>query len=70
LSIIVNVILLWFLNNCKLCVESRAAYRDVVGKREGKRLLGRPRQRRKDNIKIDLQKVGCGGNRLDQAGSG
>jgi len=29
-------------------------------KPEGKRLLGRPRRRRKD-IKMDLQEVGCGG---------
>ena len=32
-----------------------------VGKPEGKRPLGRPRHRWKDNIKIELQKVGCGG---------
>jgi hypothetical protein len=31
-----------------------------VGKPEGKRSLGRPRLRWEDNIKIDLQKVGCG----------
>ena len=61
LSIIVIVISLWFLNNLKLSLESRAAYRAVVGKSEGKRLLGRPRQRREDNIKIDLQEVGCRG---------
>ena len=28
---------------------------------EGKRLLGRPRRRREDNIKMDLQELGCGG---------
>jgi hypothetical protein len=33
----------------------------LVGKPEGKRLLGRPRRRREDNIRIDLQEVGCGG---------
>jgi hypothetical protein len=33
----------------------------LVGKPEGKRLLGRPRLGWEDNIKIDLQKVGCGG---------
>jgi len=33
----------------------------LVGKPEGKRPLGRPRRRREDNIKMDLQKVGCGG---------
>jgi len=32
-----------------------------VGKPEGKRLLGRPRHRWEDNIKMDLQEVGCGG---------
>jgi hypothetical protein len=32
-----------------------------VGKPEGKRSLGRPRRRWEDNIKIDLQEVGCGG---------
>jgi hypothetical protein len=32
-----------------------------VGKPEGKRPLGRPRRRWEDNIKMDLQKVGCGG---------
>jgi len=32
-----------------------------VGKPEGKRPLGRPRLRWEDNIKMDLQEVGCGG---------
>ena len=32
-----------------------------MGKPEGKRPLGRPRRRWEDNIKIDLQEVGCGG---------
>jgi hypothetical protein len=32
-----------------------------VGKPEGKRVLGRPRRRWEDNIKMDLQEVGCGG---------
>ena len=31
------------------------------GKPEGKRPLGRPRHSWKDNIKMDLQEVGCGG---------
>jgi hypothetical protein len=31
-----------------------------VGKPEGKRLLGRPRRRWEDNIRMDLQEVGCG----------
>ena len=32
-----------------------------MGKPEGKRLYGGPRRRWEDNIKMDLQKVGCGG---------
>jgi hypothetical protein len=32
----------------------------LVGKPEGKRPLGRPWRRREDNIKMDLQEVGCG----------
>ena len=32
-----------------------------MGKPEGKRPLGRPRRRWKDNIKMDLQEVECGG---------
>ena len=31
-----------------------------MGKSEGKRLLGSPRRRWEDNIKMDLQEVGCG----------
>ena len=34
--------------------------RVLVGKPEGKRPLGRPRHRREDNIKVDLQEVGGG----------
>jgi hypothetical protein len=41
--------------------EGRGMYRDLVGKHEGKRPLGRPRLRWEDNIKTDLQEVGCGG---------
>ena len=33
----------------------------LVGKPEVKRPLGRPRCRLEDNIKMDLQEVGCGG---------
>jgi hypothetical protein len=37
------------------------AYRDLVGKPEGKRPLGRPRRRWEDNIRIDLREIGWGG---------
>jgi len=48
----------------------RGVYRVLVGIPEGKRRVGRPRRRWEDNIKIDLQAVGCGGSGLDRAGSG
>jgi hypothetical protein len=41
--------------------EGRGLYRFLVRKPEGKRLFGRPRHRWEDNIKMDLQEVGCGG---------
>jgi len=41
--------------------KRRGVYRALVGKPEGKRSLGRPRRRWKDNIKMDLQEVGCRG---------
>jgi hypothetical protein len=40
--------------------EGRAVYSVLVGKPEGKRPLGRPRRRWEDNIRMDLQEVGCG----------
>jgi hypothetical protein len=41
--------------------ESRGLYRVLVGKLEGRKPLGRPRRRCVDNIKVDLQEVGCEG---------
>jgi hypothetical protein len=41
--------------------EERGVYRVLVGKPKGKRPLGRPWRRWKDNIKMDLQEVGCEG---------
>jgi hypothetical protein len=41
--------------------EGRGVYKVLVGKSEGKRPLGRPRCRWEDNIKAELQEVGCGG---------
>jgi hypothetical protein len=38
----------------------RGAYRVFAGKPEEKRSLGRPRRRWVDNIRVDLQEVGCG----------
>ena len=41
--------------------ESRGLYRVLVGKPEGKKPLGRPRHSWENNIKMDLQEVGCEG---------
>jgi hypothetical protein len=40
--------------------EGIGVYRVLVGKPERKRPLERPRRRWEDNIKMDLQEVGCG----------
>jgi hypothetical protein len=40
--------------------EGRGVYRVLVGKHDGKVPLGKPRIRWEDNIKVDLQVVGCG----------
>ena len=40
--------------------EERSVYRSLMAKPEGKRPLGRPRRRWVDNIRMDLQEVGCG----------
>jgi len=39
----------------------RGACRVLVGKPERKRLLGRPKRRWEDSIKMALKEVGCGG---------
>ena len=40
--------------------EERGVNRVLVGKPEGRRPLGRPRRGWVDNIRMDLQEVGCG----------
>jgi hypothetical protein len=40
--------------------ERRRIYRVMVGKSEGKRPLGRPSRRWANDIKMDLQEMGCG----------
>jgi hypothetical protein len=40
--------------------DRRGVYRDMVGKPEGKRPLGRPRHRWEDNIKMDFRKWDVG----------
>jgi hypothetical protein len=52
--------------------EDRGVHRVLVGKPEGKRPLERPRHRWENNIKMDHQEVGGGGDSwgLDGVGSG
>ena len=40
--------------------EEKVVYRVLLGKLEGRRPLRRPRRRWVDNIRMDLQEVGCG----------
>jgi hypothetical protein len=40
--------------------EVKGVYRVLVGKTEGRRPLGKPRRGWEDNIRMDLQEVGCG----------
>ena len=47
--------------------EGRGVHRVLVGKPEGKRPSGRPRRRWEDNIKMDLQGVGGGGDWMELA---
>jgi hypothetical protein len=44
---------------CSAYGERKDVYRVLVRKPEGKRPLGRPRRRWEDNIKMDLQEMGC-----------
>jgi hypothetical protein len=46
---------------CSADGEQRGVYRVLVGKPAGRRLMGRPRCRWEDNIRMDLQEVECGG---------
>ena len=43
-----------------ISASSQIGYRVLVGKPEGKKPLGKPRRRWVDNIRMDLQEVGCG----------
>ena len=53
---------------CNTMGERRGVYRVLVGKPEGKKPTERLRCRWDDDIKMDLQEVGCGGvDRIDLA---
>jgi len=47
--------------------EGRGVHRVLVGKPEWKRPLGKPRHKWEDNIKMDLQEVGGGGDWMEVA---
>jgi len=49
--------------------EGTGVYRVLVRKPEGKKPLGKLRRRWDNNVKMDLQEVGCGLNGLDRSGS-
>ena len=47
---------------------SQSAFKILTGKPTGKRPLGRPRRRREDNIRMDLEEIGIiAGNLVDSA---
>ena len=48
-------------------VVGRGMHRVLVGKPEGKRQLGRPIRRWDENIKMELQEVGEGGDWMELA---
>ena len=48
-------------------MAGKGEYRVLEGKDEGRRQLGRPRRRWKDNIKVGLQGVGWGVDFIDLA---
>jgi hypothetical protein len=55
---------------CSRYRESKGLLRVLVGNREEKRPLGGHMRRWEDNIKMDLQELGCGRHGMDRAGSG
>jgi hypothetical protein len=50
--------------------EERNVYRVLMGKPEGKRPLGRQRQRWEDGFRMHVMEIGCGECRVDPVGSG
>jgi hypothetical protein len=52
---------MWWAVHVARMGEERKVYKVLVGKPEGKRLLGRPRRRWEDEIRMDLREIGLGG---------
>ena len=42
---------------CSTCGRDKNTYNFLIGKHEGKRSLGRPRYRKEDDIKIDIEEL-------------
>ena len=57
---LITVLGMRWAEHAALMGEEKGLYRFLVGKPEGRRPLGRPRRRWVDNIRMDLQEVGCG----------
>jgi hypothetical protein len=55
---------------CSTYGREERCMQGLVGKPAGERTHGKLRCRWEDNIKIELQEVGCGGLELDRYGSG
>ena len=60
LIVLAFCIYVWYVSHNGAYGWGEGMYRALVGKPEGKRPLGRPRRRWVDNIRMDLQEVGCG----------
>ena len=56
---ITNSVYIWAGHVARMGEES-GVYGVLLGKPEGRKPLGRPRRRWVDNIRMDLQEVGCG----------
>ena len=56
----VNFVMYLYSGHVARMGEETGVYRALVGKPEGRRPLGKPRRRWVDNMRMDLQEVGCG----------
>jgi hypothetical protein len=63
-----NIFRMWWMRHVAYVEEMRYAYKILVGKPEGKRLLVRPRCRCEDNIKIEMMWTGFIWLRIGTAG--
>ena len=59
MRVIKSIRMRWAVHVARISEEGEV-YRVLLGKPEGRRPLGRPRRRWVDNIRTDLQEVGCG----------